>query len=1758
MKRSTMLRLGTVGSLAIAAVAVSLAVKSDPTFLAGDNPVPAQVPLYMRDSVPPLNMLVMGKDHKIYYEAYNDASDLDGDGVVDVGYRGWELKSTTPVDGSSPYKIDYYGYFDSFLCYSWNGNEFAPTGGRTTDKQCSGNWSGDFLNYATMSRMDALRRVLYGGFRAVDTAGRTVLQGAFFPQDAHSWGKEYASVARDGYHISDYTPLPLPEAGRYHLFAITTRSGNLNAYPAYQAPMFRVLRNTTARIWNWVAIEGPVAGDRCFAQGTWCASGGTSTPHPGHPASRAQFDEREEAWALSEYRLGSGSVTTINCNTNCGMAQDDNFLTVIEGRFRTQDGAGTARYQFATLGDDAVDFRISQTNGSVIGDAGWYNGHGTCAPTTNGNGCENDHATPELTLSGGTDYLVKFRHEEGGGDANYLLRYRTRSGGGNNWGNWQTVPASSGTGETGLFSLTRSVYTLVQTTGAASFDPDRYVRVEACPGNADYRDATCKAYPSGSHKPVGILHDYGEGQRMYFGLIAGSQANNIEGGVLRRNIENFANEVNANTGVYTDVEGIVRNIDRLRMIGGSYSGGGDNIGQQKNWNWAGSEGGLGGNCESQGGRALNNGECRMWGNPIAEMMFEAVRYFAGAGAATSRFSGGGSSEGRAEDTHLGLAAPAWSDPYLPGGGGYPACSRPVMTVVSDINPSYDGDLPGNPWSTVAADTALPGFNAADEGQAIWTAEGLGASRNVFIGETPALNDGAPTAKAASSLGNIRGLAPEEPTKGGTYYAASVARYGALSRLNSRADYPYLTTYSVALASPLPRMEIPVGDRTVELLPFAKTVSGTFGEHARKPVNTIVDFFVEELVNFPGGEGDPDVNGGRPRAVFRINYEDVEQGNDHDMDAIVRYTITADAGDTVTVRLDSEYAAGSANQNIGYVISGTTDDGVYLEVRDIDNTNQQSSAYELNTPTGVSAGGCISAMTTAPCNQGLGLTATRTFTPGNAGVGEKLRDPLWYAAKYGTPSTVNADENGDGEPDNYFLVTNPLTMRAQLSKAFDSAAALDLELGSQSISGARVGGGGASFTLQPSFKRERNGKDWTGNVTAIGVNPDGTLGDALWSASAGIPAPAARDIFTIHTMGSGTSATIGASAFTDAALPGDEEAKLNLLGITPVMVIERYGGDYTANDFIDYIVGGRDNEAGRGGTLRARSSVLGSIINSEPVIGSPRSNFGYAMYSHDMFSEYSAFLTAKRATDTYVYVGANDGMLHAFNGNTEPCPGQQSRTCAASGAGSEEFAFIPNGVLNNASGNNIGDLALPDEIYDHRYYVDGQIAISDAKRGSEWKTLLAATAGAGGRSIFALDVTNPGGFSASNVLWERNNKIDQDIGYIQGRPLIVPLQDGSWGVLFGNGFGGNQSDPSLYILDAFTGSVIKKITADDGAPATMVTTITDWICEVGLTCALKTNPFNGLGQITAIDKNGDGRVDAVYGADLQGNLWKFDLSGSETSAWGVAYGGEPLFTAEVGGERQPITGGIRVSAGPGAGVMVFFGTGRYLYQSDNTVPESPQLQSLYGIYDNGSAIPSQTGIGGRGSLGMQTITAQVTNEGGQTVRNLSRNVVAYYGTNARRGWYVDLAIDGGSESDFLAVGERFIATPRIQSGRVFFTSYTPLEDSCSPGGLNFAYGLDLLSGAGALSDVRVLPSDEAACTGGNCGAVAIGNEGSAGEIEAQPPVMGTGVVAINPVTLVDSTCTGASCASFEQCEVVIYPGAFVLPRPCGRQSWRQLR
>lgn len=1648
----------------------------------------AQQPLFTRASLPPLNMLVMGKDHKIYYEAYNDASDLTGDGVPDVGYK--------PT-------IDYYGYFNSHACYTWNGSYFAPASA-TANKTCGGAaWSGDFLNYLTTSRMDALRRVLYGGWRQTDNnTGLTILQGAFFPQDAHSWGKEYRSVAQDGYDIADYAPLTVPATGRYHLFAVTSTSDNT-------APLFRVMKDAPYRVWNWLSIEGPVAGNNCFNSANSrenCLGG--ERAYPGHPNDRIEFNTLETNNAVVGQRFGSGTIATIDCGSNCNPYGDnDNFLSIITGSLRVNSG-GT--YQFGVSGDDAVDFEMKDSGGTIIATAGHYGGHGM-------EDCSS-HSTASVTLSSRTSYSIKFRQEDQGGGEGFRLCYRIQQG--KNWSDWIVVPVSSGSNQFGLQSLTLTTYDLTPTINNGASRTDYSVRVQVCPDTEPLRDSSCRAYPNGHYKPTGILHDYGMTQRMYFGLITGSQPNNLEGGVLRRNMSNFADEVDAQTGqIRTDVNGIVHSLDRLRMIGGGYDGGTtDNYAADSNWNWANGTG----NCPSIGGRAIANGECRMWGNPIAEMMYESLRYFAGAAGGTSRFlPAAGVIEGRTEETTMGLTTEAWKDPYKAtdrGGGGFPFCARPFQTVISDINPSYDGDLPGTAWGSVASadsnPTTLSSFNAGSEGDAIWANE-YGGSRSVFIGEVGGTSDGAPTAKTASSFANIRGLAPEEPTKQGTYYSASVARYARNQDVNAATGQQSVITYSIALASPLPKIEFPVDGRTITLLPYAKTVSGTFGDAARKPTNTIVDFYVQRVANMPGQSQDTSINGGRALAEFRINYEDVEQGNDHDMDAIVLYQVMANADNTATVNLTSEYGAGSANQNIGYVISGTTRDGVYLGVRDADSA-QSASVYEFNTPTGVYAGGCIGATNTAPCNAGLTFSSTHTFSPGNS-PGTQLKDPLWYAAKYGGYEDSNGndlpdlapewDADGDGVPDNYFLVTNPLNLRTQLSKAFDRISNQGGASGTISLTGARVGGD--SFIVVPSYNSLANGHDWFGDLTAYAVQSTGLPGAIKWRAAAQMPDTAAgvdsRKIFTALGQFDETNRATQVKEFRADQLGSTTTEQFQRLGYTVADIINLFGGSVTPNQLVDYLRGDqtREGETLDTAPFRRRSEILGDIINSSPVIASKRSNYGWATASGlptTVTASYGAYVTAKSAAGRkeYVYVGANDGMLHAFDGTT----------------GDEVFAYVPNGVLGAT-----GQLADPNygASPQKRYYVDGQIALSDAHDGSDWQTVMVGAAGAGGRTVFGLRVTAPAAFTASDVLWEVNSQTDGDVGHVMGKPVIVPLQNGSWAAVFGNGYNSNNGDAALFVVDVFTGEVIKKIVVADGDDLNA----------------------NGLGNIAVIDTTGDGLMDTVYGGDLLGNLWKFDLTAASESAWSVGYGGNPLFVAlDRDGNRQPITGGFEVSVGPGLGYMVYFGTGRYFLAGDNDASAGQQVQTLYGVWDNGTRIT--------GTRSASLVAQQVSGEAGGA-RTISRNPVSYI---THRGWYLDLVV-GTADT-----GERFIGRPRIQSGRILFDTYQPgITSDCEPGGQNWRYGLNLLTGGAALGQVTM--ADGQSVGGNSTGAMATTQGAPSKDIAVtQPP---------SPLPSycdpADPTCTpgppGLKCS-----EVIIDPNdstkSLVLQRACGRQSWRQLR
>lgn len=1418
----------------------------------GANLQLSDVPLFLEPKVSPLNMLVVGRDHKLYYEAYNDASDLNGDKELDIGYRGY---LPNPTDAAPNNKgIDYYGYFDSYKCYTYASDLFTPAR-FTSDKTCGGDgeWSGDFLNYLTMSRIDALRKVLYGGKRDVDTSSQTILIRSHIPMDAHSWGKEYS--ANDPYDIRQYTPYARPTSGR-HLFANTTPNPGDETWEdnRNRLPRLRIMLDQPYRIWEWVSRESPVAGTRVS------------------PA-------------------GSSDVSV-------------------------------------TFSELTVRVEV----------------------------CKSDKI------------------------------------------------AAAGTKTT----------------------------------------ETCKKYPNNNYKPTGLLHEFGENDSMLFGLLTGSYTANKSGGVLRKNIGSINDEITAEDGtLISGVTGIIKTLDRLQVAGYTrYVDSVNNNGTPRNTSddWD-NRGGTSYDCglPAMGKGPPADGKCMMWGNPVAEMMYETLRYFRGK-QPTSAFTV--ENNNLAVETTLGLPRPAWQDPYARE--KFPTCAKPFQTVMADINNSYDTDqLPGTNFGSFSGD-ADDDLNVGTLATLITQKENISGS--YFIGQSGAEYDGSPKPKAVTDLGLIRGLAPEEPTKEGGYYAASVAYHGLMTDANPRSDEK-VQTFGVALASPLPEIKIPVGTTTdprfVTLVPYAKSVKyNADGIDARQgqfqPTNQIVDFYIESIA--------ADQRSG----TLRVNFEDVEAGNDHDMDAIVRYSYRVLANGNVQVDVSSDYQAGGIIHHIGYVISGVQNPGVYLVVQDCNHTGTGTTDADYTCNPGQDIDYFLDTPGTeppAPNNdwedgEALKGFSRREFSPSGTGASQ-LQPPLWYAAKWGgfkdakdgpnrnnMPDGAEWDENGDGNPDNYFLVTNALTLSEQLREAFREI----IDRSSTSAS-ASVNSGAISTTTR-IYQAKFDTETWTGQLFAYGLGPDGKLDTStpVWEAHKVIPAPNSRKIYTLNTDNSKVE-------FKPDVLDAGRLAQIH-----PTVA--------TAQNIVRFVRG----EEGIAGFRPRPNGVLGDIVSSAPIyVGPPRGR-----YADDLEAKsYAEFVATKRKRDGVVYVGANDGMLHAFKADHLVDPDGDDgpdRGSRVDDEGEELFAYVPKTVIGNLG-------ALTRLSYSHRFFVDGSPNSADVFTNNDWRTVLIGGLNYGGQGIYAIDVTNPDSLGASSVMWEINDRTSPDfidLGYTYSQPAIVRLQDGTWGAVFGNGYNSTEADgaPSatgngvLFIVDIETGQLLRKFdtgrgTAQDPTGA---------------------GRPNGLATPTLIDVDGDRVVEYAYVGDLFGNVWKIDLTSEDSDDWDFAFkdgsAPAPFFVASDGGKStddnpetlevpakvQPITSRIEVARGPsGAGAMLLFGTGKFLENSDKVIlPRADQ--TFYALLD---AFDGET-IDSRAELVKQTIEQEYNLARGAKGRRTS----AIGLDRTKKGWYLDLV----SPAPTGYQGERVVTNPIVRDDRVIFNTLIPANDPCGYGGTSWTMVLDLLSGS----------------------------------------------------------------------------------------------
>jgi type IV pilus assembly protein PilY1 len=425
-----------------------------------------------------------------------------------------------------------------------------------------------------------------------------------------------------------------------------------------------------------------------------------------------------------------------------------------------------------------------------------------------------------------------------------------------------------------------------------------------------------------------------------------------------------------------------------------------------------------------------------------------------------------------------------------------------------------------------------------------------------------------------------------------------------------------------------------------------------------------------------------------------------------------------------------------------------------------------------------------------------------------------------------------------------------------------------------------------------------------------------------------------------------------------------------------------------------------------------TSVLGDIIDSAPVyVGGGTGDFRDTIEA----GRYSTYAAGRAGMTPLIFVGANDGMLHAFNAVN----------------GSEVFAYVPWAVRSRLS-------ALTSTAYAHQYTVDGSPAVGDVYLAGGWRTLLVSGMNAGAQGLFALDITDPTKFTeaaaSSVVRWEVGSG-DADVGYVFGRPILAKMRDGVWRAIVGNGYNSANGIATLLLIDLQSGAITKVTTAVGSAAVP-----------------------NGLSGVAAVSKNDDGVVDYVYAGDLYGNLWKFDLSGSAAASWKVAYanGGAPapLFAAGAG---HPITARPDVALFPKGGYLVTVGTGRYIDVGDNAAGVT---QTLYGIWDNGAQVAAA-------DLQTQAIVGTAAGANGNTYRMSTHAVgpatdAAIVGDNAisladyyasKRGWKIDLPTNG----------ERIVADATVRFGHVVVSTLVPSTAVCSYGGDGWILDLDAVTG-----------------------------------------------------------------------------------------------
>ncbi|MBA4285902.1 MAG: hypothetical protein C0434_10270 [Xanthomonadaceae bacterium] len=1593
-------------------------------------------PLTSSSIVTPLVMLGLAIDEKAYRRAYDDLVDVDGDGLIDPDYRN---------------AVAYGGYFDSDLCYGYDGGLFRA-GSTAVDHHCVDRWSGNFLNWLTMTRLDLIRQALYGGHRVVDSDTRTVLERAAVPEDSHAWVKVYA-----GADLPQLMPAP---ASAVMSFCNVSR-------PAGDGGLQPLLRVAAGAFPLWASID------------RFQCDGANGAPRPGTPGG------------------------------------------------------------------------------------------------------------PDAAIS---DYLA---------------------------------------------------------------------RVEVCSAPAAVQESACQQYPSGAAKPVGALQRYGEAGTVRFGLLARSASRPRSGGQLRRNIGPIArngndpavcasgDEIRLATGQFCPPSaatgGVISALERLRITG--YAGSGDEsaaIGYRDCRGDALFTRAAGGNGIRRPG-PLDGQACSNDGNPVAEILAEALRYVAGASGPSPAFYGSADDE-RAylADTEL----PDWRDPLRELG----TCAECSVVMISNGAASFDGDELPDIALKVAGAIAATDITAATD--RIGSAEGL--DQRVALarlearppGATDSSADGArcgPSAEPLTRLSTLRGICPVEPARDGSFNVAGVAYLGHTRDLRpDLAGRQTAALYALELDDPVPSIPVRTAGGLLTITPTCQSLAGT-ATSASDPASPRrqCSFAAASVGPMPAADGTvygrPLSASGRAGSLY-VAWDDTPYGNVQETRAaqMITWCVGAECqpqgpagsraslchgtsassapdcvdgalrslgSDELVVRVETLSGGIGAPMLHGFVISGAADasrDGSYTVLQRPRIGNRDGSRNLILAPE-------------RPLPGSWNAAEVRSFSAGDSGV-RKLPSPLELAAKYGSftvdpnaaeplpeaavladggcreTSWDRLDNSRDGTPDcvpdHYHLLHHPGQLGSRLRRVIRdviarSSVAQTRRVGVQS--GFTQGAGAAYQSFYESRATDAMGRSvaWVGNVQALFVDRDGQLReddpgrDGVLDESDYASHPVVQFFFDAAAQqtrfrrfrDNPATAPDAFEVIDDprqlrtiwnagqqlANLPHVEEQRsyraparrgrhllsfvdLNLDGKaqpseTVDFLAASFGPDRNGVLNVDSpeaaaalvawtrgtdVPGLRSRQIDRDGS-GLQTQRLGDIVNSQPLLVAAPAEAYDLLYGD---RSYAQFFRQYRDRRQVVYVGANDGMLHAFNAGFRRADGRGFATAPASGSatehplGSELWAYIPFNLLPH-----LGFVAAAD--YTHQWLLDGtprafdvRAFPADATHPGGWGTLLvvgmrlgggpltipqvqagganrerfgAFAAGLRERSEFGvrsayvvLDITDPE--QPPRVIAEIADRERERgmLGYTTARPAVAAFATGidpatrsdAWYLFAGNG-------PDLLELD----------NAVSRRPARLFAANLGSLLDPGMATDAAIETFKGdgvgtdeadfaplagssfIGDPVAVDWDLDYRADALYfgisggsAASPTGKLFRLAFNPPPAGADGrrslppVSAWSSPVVVLDT---QAPVLNAPALTQDERGNRWLLAGTGRYLAAADRG---STARQALFGVIDRVSG----TNPAARITSLTDTTAAAVSNGGvisglGAGVSSEAALISAIRGdasgTGGSGGWFYQLAAGSAASG-----AERVISNSVLLDGTLFASAYTPVESLCTDQGSSRLFAVNFLTGA----------------------------------------------------------------------------------------------